>query len=112
MALGIVHDIADEQSWTNVTQEVVAKFGKIDILANNAAIGGKDWKYENASLEEWQKVMKDNAEGAFLGICAVVPYMKKNDISAIVNINTLGVHVAAKALPAFRIRRPKGRLMP
>ncbi|STZ00472.1 Cyclopentanol dehydrogenase [Moraxella lacunata] len=67
VALGIVHDIADEQSWTKVTQEVVAKFGKIDILVNNAAIGGKDWKYEDASLEEWQKVMKVNAEGAFWG---------------------------------------------
>lgn len=42
VALGIVRDIADEQSWAKVTQEVVAKFGKIDILVNNAAIGGKD----------------------------------------------------------------------
>lgn len=108
VALGIVHDIADEQSWAKVTQEVVAKFGKIDILVNNAAIGGKDWKYEDASLEEWQKVMKVNAEGVFLGICAVVPYMKKNDISSIVNINTLGVHVAGEGIAGISYSASKG----
>ena len=108
VALGIVHDIADEQSWAKVTQEVVAKFGKIDILVNNAAIGGKDWKYEDASLEEWQKVMKVNAEGAFLGICAVVPYMKKNDISSIVNINTLGAHVAGEGIAGISYSASKG----
>lgn len=43
-----------------------------------------------------------------MGICAVVPYMKKNDISSIVNINTLGVHVAGEGIAGISYSASKG----
>ncbi|MBM4764767.1 SDR family oxidoreductase [Bacillus sp. B15-48] len=108
VALGIKHDVSDEKAWEDVVKQGVERFGKINILVNNAAIGGSDWKFEDASLDEWNKVMNINSTGAFLGIKAVVPEMKKNNSGSIINILTLGIHVAGEELAGISYSSSKG----
>ena len=77
-------DISSEAEWTQVVQEVIEQFGKIDILANNAGISS-DKGLETTTVQEWELQHKINALGPFLGMKAVVPYMKKAGQGSIVN---------------------------
>jgi 3-oxoacyl-[acyl-carrier protein] reductase len=70
--------------------ETVARFGRIDILLNNAAIyvTQKLWKgpVEELAIEEWDRVLEVNLKGVFLCCKAVIPIMKQQRSGKIVNI--------------------------
>lgn len=74
----------------NLMQETVHKFGRIDVLLNNAAIYVTQslWKgpLEELALEEWDRVMEVNLKGVFLCSKAVIPIMKRQKSGKIINI--------------------------
>src|SRR5579863_3126408 len=81
-ALGIECDVADPSSVTSMVAQVVAKFGAIHILHNNAASKSSDLdaffaSTEEYSLSEWRKIMSVNIDGMFLVAQAVGAQMKK-----------------------------------
>lgn len=81
------HDIASEAGWNDVFGAAQQHFGTPNVLVNNAAIlllGS----IEDASLEQWQRVMRVNAEGYFLGCQAAVRAMKAQG-GAIVNMSSV-----------------------
>src|SRR6201988_2932000 len=71
-------------------RETVKKYGRIDVLLNNAAIyvTQKLWKgpIEELALEEWDRVLEVNLKGVFLCSKAVIPIMKKQRSGKIINI--------------------------
>ncbi len=80
-------------SYSNVEglmRETLNKFGKIDVLLNNAAIyvTQKLWKgpVEELALEEWDRVIEVNLKGVFLCSKAVIPIMKRQRQGKIINI--------------------------
>ncbi len=80
-------DVTSEEDWAAVASTCIEKFGRIDVLVNNAAI----FVYkglEEISVREFDRVMKVNVDGALIGIRAVVDHMKDNG-GAIVNINSV-----------------------
>ncbi len=86
-ALFVRHDIASEAGWSDVFGAAQKHFGTPDVLVNNAAVlllGS----IEDAPLEQWQKVMRINAEGYFLGCQAAVRAMKDTG-GAIVNMSSV-----------------------
>lgn len=89
VAIAVKHDVADENDWIEVVRQAVAKFGKIDILINNAGITGKTLPLSEYAVEEWNRVIEVNATGNFLGIKHVVPEMKKAGKGSIVNISSI-----------------------
>lgn len=108
VALGIKHDVTSESDWNKVIEQGVAKFDKINILVNNAAIGGNDWKFSQANLDEWNKVMTINSTSAFLGTNAVIPEMEKAQGGSIVNILSLAVHIAGEEVAGISYTASKG----
>ncbi len=66
-SLFVQQDVADEKSWQNTVQKAIDKFGKVDIVVNNAGVGGKNGPLEDLSLEDWQQVINVNLTGTFLG---------------------------------------------
>lgn len=104
-ALSFNHDVTKEEDWEMVVKETVSQFGKIDILINNAGIGGAEGfgLIDAVDLNAWNKFMTVNATSNFLGIKAVVPEMRKNGKGSIVNISSMagmiggaaGVHYTA-----------------
>ncbi|HSH25405.1 MAG TPA: SDR family oxidoreductase [Massilibacterium sp.] len=80
-------DVSSDQNWQEVTKEVKERFGKIDILINNAGISSEKTA-EQITLDDWQKMMTINSFGPFLGMKHVVPYMKEQKKGAIVNISS------------------------
>jgi 3(or 17)beta-hydroxysteroid dehydrogenase len=93
------HDIASEAGWNDVFGAAQQHFGTPDVLVNNAAIlllGN----IEEASLEQWQRVMRVNAEGYFLGCQAAVRAMKDKG-GAIVNMSSVAALGGLGALCAY-----------
>lgn len=83
----------DVRNFLNVQglmQDTATKFGRIDVLLNNAAIyvTQKLWKgpVEELALEEWDRVMEVNLKGVFLCSKAVIPIMKQQKSGKIINI--------------------------
>jgi len=69
--------------------EVEKKFGKIDILINNAGMAGINTTVSEYPNEEWNKVIDLNLNSVFYCCKAVAPYMVKNDYGRIVNIASI-----------------------
>jgi 3-oxoacyl-[acyl-carrier protein] reductase len=71
-------------------QETVKKFGRVDVLLNNAAIyvTQKLWKgpVEELDLDEWDRVIEVNLKGVFLCSKAAIPIMKRQRSGKIINI--------------------------
>jgi 3alpha(or 20beta)-hydroxysteroid dehydrogenase len=81
-------DVTKEDDWTRCVEQAENRFGRVDVLVNNAAILLLA-SIENTSLEEWERVLQVNQTGPFLGIRAVTPAMRKAGGGSIVNISSI-----------------------
>jgi 3-oxoacyl-[acyl-carrier protein] reductase len=83
-------DVRSFPSVEGLMRETVKKFGRIDVLMNNAAIyvTQKLWKgpVEELALEEWDRVVEVNLKGVFLCCKAAIPVMKQQRSGKIINI--------------------------
>jgi len=87
----LTQDVAAENSWVDTIDEVVSRFGRLDVLVNNAGIFSSS-PVDETQLEDWQRVMDVNLTGVFLGCKHAVRAMKKNTGStrgSIVNLSSV-----------------------
>lgn len=78
-------DVRDDIRNREIVENVVARFGTIDALVNNAGIR-RDALMFNMSTEQWDDVMETNLRGAYSMIHAALPSMMKQRRGAIVNV--------------------------
>ena len=86
-ALFVNLDVTDESSWQSAVEAAVERFGKVDILVNNAAILRTQGLLETTE-EIWDEVMDINVKGTFLGVKSVIPEMRKASGGSIINISS------------------------
>jgi NAD(P)-dependent dehydrogenase (short-subunit alcohol dehydrogenase family) len=88
--LPIIADVADENSVTRLADATLEKFGRIDILVNNAAISSTLplQPFENIKIADWRRVMDVNVMGTFLCSRAVVRQMRKQKGGRILNFTS------------------------
>ena len=90
--LALKTDVASEKDTAEMAKKTFERFGRIDILVNNAAIiGGIEVKdfvkpVEQLTAADWDKMLAVNVKGLFLCCKAVIPYMKKQGKGKIVNL--------------------------
>ena len=86
-ALFVRLDVTDEASWQSAVEAAVERFGKVDVLVNNAAILRTEGLLETTE-EIWDEVMNVNTTGTFLGTKSVIPEMRKAGGGSIINISS------------------------
>jgi len=86
-ALAIQADMSKEEDLQRLVKSTLKAFDKLDILINNAGIGGGGYIHEH-SIKTWDQVMSVNLRGPFLLSRAVLPMMRANRAGHIVNISS------------------------
>lgn len=84
----MVCDITLESQVTNVYETIMSKYGKLDILINNAGTSFKEKAYE-LSFESWKKVIDVNLNGAFLCARGAMKIMVSQKLGRIINIGSI-----------------------
>lgn len=81
-------DVTEESQWVSLIERVTSNLGDLDILVNNAGISGS-YQPDLMSLEAYDRLMRVNARGVFLGIKYAVEPMLKSGSGSIVNISSI-----------------------
>ena len=91
-AIAVQTDVASEASVNNMAQQTILRFGRIDVLVNNAAIFAtvpmSRSPFDQISVEEWDRMMSVNVKGTWLASRAVVPQMRKQAYGKIINVSS------------------------
>ena len=81
-------DVTSESDWKQAVEATVARYGKLDVLVNNAGISGTHHP-DSMSVEAWDNFMDINAKGVFLGMKSAIPQMQADGGGSIVNISSI-----------------------
>jgi NAD(P)-dependent dehydrogenase (short-subunit alcohol dehydrogenase family) len=98
-----------EKQVREAVDRVIRKFGKVDILINNAGGAGPSYPIEEMSEETWDKVFALNLKSQFFFCKYVVPYLKAQRYGKIINLSSIGAfqppthHIAYNAAKAAAI---------
>lgn len=93
--LAALGDVADEADVARVFGEVLRRFGRLDVLVNNAAVRG-EIPFEAMSLAQWRGVLSVTLDGAFLCSRAALDALTASGSGAIVNIGGLTAYTGAR----------------
>ena len=89
--LATTTDVTNQSSTTEMAAAVLSKFGRIDVVVNNAALYGslKMAPLDQLDEQEWDAVMNVNVKGIWQVAKAVVPAMREQNSGSIVNVSSL-----------------------
>ncbi|MFT3791871.1 MAG: glucose 1-dehydrogenase [Rudaea sp.] len=93
-------DVTDEAAWDKVVAQVLADFGGLTTLINNAGIG-RMGNVEDCTLKDWRDTLSVNLDGVFLGTRAGIKAMKLRGGGSIINISSIYGLVGSEAFPAY-----------
>jgi 3-oxoacyl-[acyl-carrier protein] reductase len=94
-ALAVLADVADAQAVEAMMGTAVERFGRIDILINNAALR-REQPLEQITFGDWREILGVILDGAFHCVKAALPQLRASGAGTIVNIGGLSAHTGAK----------------
>jgi 3-oxoacyl-[acyl-carrier protein] reductase len=106
-------DISDAVAVEELVQQVTDRFGRIDVLVNNAAINPTT-QWDQINMSEWDRVFAVNVRGPYLLMRAAVPVMRRSGWGRIINIGSIagkqggpnsGIHYCASKAAIMDLSR-------
>ena len=99
----LVADVANPAQMDAVSEQVLGRFGRLDILINNAGINTRRDRVpiHEYKLEDWNKIVEVDLTGVFVASRALVPAMLRNNRGRIVNISSIAGLVPLRLQSAF-----------
>ncbi len=95
-------DVADESAVKSMISAIKERFGRLDVLCNNAgtSITKLAWKFEEVTVEEWDRVFDVNVKGVFLVTKHAAPLLRQSKNANIINTNSfVGARPGPQPLP-------------
>ena len=108
-ALFVPLDVTSEDSWRDAVNAAVQRFGKLNILVNNAGILVRE-ELEEGTDHGWDSTMNVNAKGVFLGMKLAVPAMREAGGGSIINISSIS-GIVSLGYPAYNASKGAVRLL-
>ncbi len=93
-------DVSDESQVRSLERDVIAKFGRADILINNAGIAVRKMAVDY-TLDEWNSVIGANLTSVFLMCRSFVPHMRGRGYGRVINISSIMGHVSLPLRSAY-----------
>jgi 3alpha(or 20beta)-hydroxysteroid dehydrogenase len=81
-------DVRQEDQWVAAVAEAETRFGKLDVLVNNAGVLHMGTLTHDTTLEDYMRIIEVNQIGVFLGMRTAIPAMLRNGMGAIVNTSS------------------------
>jgi NAD(P)-dependent dehydrogenase (short-subunit alcohol dehydrogenase family) len=103
-------DVAQEDGWDALAEEVRSRHGWLDVLVNNAGVG-LGGSVEDCTNEVWNITLAVNATGVFLGCRTMLPLLKKSKSGSIINISSIFGMVGDQATVAYSASKGAVRAM-
>lgn len=104
-------DVTQESRWVEVVDEMVAKWGRLDIVVNNAGMSGAKGRatVEDTLVENWDTVFAVNSTAIMLGTKIAIPAMRKNGGGSVVNVSSIFGIVGSPAGAAYHASKGAAR---
>ncbi|MBN09071.1 MAG: 3-oxoacyl-ACP reductase [Flavobacteriaceae bacterium] len=87
-------DVTDNKSVGNAVEKIISKYGKIDILINNAGVI-RDRSFLKMSPEEWNTVINVNLNSLYITTKAVLPHMREAGYGRIISASSINGYQGA-----------------
>jgi NAD(P)-dependent dehydrogenase (short-subunit alcohol dehydrogenase family) len=105
-AAAMAQDVTSADQWQAVVAACVARFGGLNVLVNNAGIGGPMANVESCTLEDWRNVHAIDLDGVFMGCKYALPAMAQSTREsgtrgAILNISSIAGIIASANMTAY-----------
>ncbi len=111
-AIGIELDVTKPEHWNAVVETTIDTFGKLNILVNNAGLPGTPKTWEEATIDDFKRLMDLNVYGQFYGIQTVLPNLEAQRGGSIVNMSSIaGMIVWPNLHPGYSASKGANRLL-
>ena len=100
-AIAVPTDVTSQADTERLSQATMERFGRIDVLVNNAGISGPIGPLQDNDIAEWVDTINVNLTGTFLVCRAVIPFMLEQGGGRIINLSGAGVANAWSNMSAY-----------
>ncbi len=104
-------DVTSESDWIAIISEAERRWGRVNILLNNAGIAGTMKPADEENLAAWNQITAINQQGVFLGIKHVVPALRRAGGGSIVNTSSICGYVGATGSFSYQASKGAVRMM-
>jgi NAD(P)-dependent dehydrogenase (short-subunit alcohol dehydrogenase family) len=104
-------DVSHENEVAEAFRDAAARFGRIDVLVNNAGISGANKPTHELTEQEWDHVQAINVKGVFFCTKHVIPHLRRAGGGSIINLSSIYGLVGAADVPPYHASKGAVRLM-